>query len=228
MNTEPYNNTIYAETYNDIWVYPETIQKTVDTEIKIIERILKDKQSWLDVACGTGYHLQNTNTKAKKHGVDISSSMLAYADKNSKDVTYYCKDVTKGIKELGSFDLVSNLGFGYVHQKTLFDVLTFFKNIASVVAEGGDLLIGYDNPFSTLPKEYKNVHDKGVTTFKALIWDYKENETGIEYKNCISPHKDLIADTVKREFEEVIEFSIVSNWKPNFLLFKGKRKNYGT
>lgn len=224
MNTQPYNTSEYASTYNDIWVYPKTIQETVDKEISILEQLLHNKHTWLDVACGTGYHLQNTKTKASKFGVDVSNEMIQYAKQNSIDVTYYNKNVVNGISSLGKFDLVSNLGFGYVHQDTLYDVLTFFKNISNVVKNTGDLLIGYDNPFSTLPPEYKNVHDKGVTTFKALIWDYKENETGIEYENCISPHKSLIVNTLEKEYDEVIEFSIASNWKPNFLLFKNKRK----
>ena len=49
----------YSEIYNDIYLLDETHLQHTQYEINLIETLCKDKQSWLDVACGTGYHLNN-------------------------------------------------------------------------------------------------------------------------------------------------------------------------
>ena len=222
---DPYVTKKYVSQYNNIWVFPKDVKKSVDIEVRILEDILKNKSSWLDTACGTGYHLQQVTSKVKKSGVDKSESMLDYARKNLYDVSYYKQNIVKGLSNLGKYDLVSNLGYGYVHQKNLLEVLKFFESISNAVDIGGDLLIGYNNPGNWIPKDNEFKNTFGNVTFKAVIWDYYENDTNSLYRNCISPHKNLIIDTVGFDYEEIIEIELPTVWKKNVLLFKRKREN---
>lgn len=221
-NNKPYTTKKYAEQYNNTWVFPKGVKDSVDIEIKILEELLKDKKTWLDTACGTGYHLQNVKAKVNKFGVDKSKQMLDCIKSNN--ITVYQKDIVKGLNDIGTYDLVSNLGYGYVHQKNLLDVLKFFESISNVVSENGDLFIGYDNPGFWIPVEniYKNTF--GTVTFKAVIWDYYEQNTDTLYPNCISPHRDLIVETVGSNYEEIVDIELPTEWKKDALLFKRKRK----
>ena len=221
VTNKPYSTKFYAKKYNDIWVNPPEVKKSVDLEVHLIEHLLKDKTSWLDTACGTGYHLNAVQSQGAKAGVERSSKMLEVAD--SEGITFYKKDIVKGLKDLPKFDLVSNLGYGYVHQKNLLDVLKFFESISSAVAERGDLLIGYDNPGNWVPSDNVFKNTFGHVTFKAVIWDYFEEETNSLYKDCISPHKNLIIDTVGSSYEDIIEIQFPTEWKKDALLFKTKK-----
>jgi len=220
-NNKPYTTKKYAEHYNDIWIFPEGVKDSVDIEIQILEELLKDKETWLDTACGTGYHLQNVKADVKKAGVDKSRQMLdaAYRD----DITFYKRDIVKGLDDIGKYDLVSNLGYGYVHQNSLLDVLKFFESISNVVATGGDLLIGHDNPGFWLPRDNVFKNTFGDVTLKAVIWDYYEDATDTLYPNCISPHKNLIVETVGSAYEDIIEIELPTDWKKDALLFKAKK-----
>lgn len=220
-NNKPYTTKKYAEHYNDIWIFPEGVKDSVDIEIQILEELLKDKETWLDTACGTGYHLQNVEADVKRAGVDRSRQMLdaAYRD----DITFYKRDIVKGLDDIGKYDLVSNLGYGYVHQKSLLDVLKFFESISNAVAIGGDLLIGHDNPGFWLPRDNSESNTFGNVTLKAVIWDYYEDDTDTLYSDCISPHRNLIIETVGSAYEDIIDIELPTDWKKDALLFKTKK-----
>lgn len=220
-NNKPYTTKKYAEHYNDIWIFPEGVKDSVDIEIQILEELLKDKETWLDTACGTGYHLQNVKADVKRAGVDRSRQMLdaAYRD----DITFYKRDIVKGLDDIGKYDLVSNLGYGYVHQKSLLDVLKFFESISNAVATGGDLLIGHDNPGFWLPRDNSERNTFGDVTLKAVIWDYYEDDTDTLYSDCISPHRNLIIETVGSAYEDIIDIELPTDWKKDALLFKTKK-----
>lgn len=221
-NNKPYTTKKYAEHYNNTWILPDEVKDSVDIEIQILEELLKDKKTWLDTACGTGYHLQSVKSNVRKSGVDRSKQMLetAYTD----DITFYKRDIVKGLDDLGKYDLVSNLGYGYVHQKSLLDVLKFFESISSVVSKGGDLLIGHDNPGFWFPEDNITSNTFGDVTFKAIVWDYYEYNTNTLYPDCISPHRNLIVETVGSDYEEVLDIKLPTDWKKDALLFKRKGK----
>ena len=220
-NSKPYTTKKYAENYNDTWIFPEGVKDSVDIEIQILEELLKDKETWLDTACGTGYHLQNVESDVQRSGVDRSRQMLdaAYRD----DITFYKRDIVDGLDDIGKYDLVSNLGYGYVHQKSLLDVLKFFESISNAVAVGGDLLIGHDNPGFWLPGNNVFKNTFGDVTLKAVVWDYYEDDTDTLYPNCISPHRNLIVETVGSNYEDIIDIELPTKWKKDALLFKTKK-----
>ena len=143
----------------------------------------------------------------------------AYRD----DITFYKRDIVKGLDDIGKYDLVSNLGYGYVHQKSLLDVLKFFESISNAVATGGDLLIGHDNPGFWLPRDNSESNTFGNVTLKAVIWDYYEDDTDTLYSDCISPHRNLIIETVGSAYEDIIDIELPTDWKKDALLFKTKK-----
>jgi len=219
---QPYKNKKYAEDYNDYWVHQEDIKPSVDLEIELVENLIQGKKSWCDVACGTGYHLQNVNSKVKKVGVDKSKHMLDYAKLSDKTNTiYHQKDLVKGVDSLGSYDLVTAFGYGYSHQKTLTDVLKFIKNLANLTNKGGDVLIGYDgvpNFCDTLGWH----NGLGELKVKAIITDYYQ-ESGTDYIDCISPTKETIIESIYDDFESVEIIKLPVSWKNTLLHFRNKK-----
>ena len=219
---QPYKNKKYAEDYNDYWVHQEDIKPSVDLEIELVENLVQGKKSWCDVACGTGYHLQNVNSKVKKVGVDKSKHMLDYAKlSNKSNITYHQKDLVKGVDGLGSYDLVTAFGYGYSHQKTLTDVLKFIKNLAKLANKGGDVLIGYDgvpNFCNTLGWH----NGLGELKVKAIITDYYQ-ESGTDYIDCISPTKGTIIESICEDFESVELIELPVRWKNTLLHFRNKK-----
>ena len=219
---QPYKNKKYAEDYNDYWVHQEDIKPSVDLEIELVENLIQGKKSWCDVACGTGYHLQNVNSKVKKVGVDKSKHMLDYAKLSDKTNTiYHQKDLVKGVDSLGSYDLVTAFGYGYSHQKTLTDVLKFIKNLTNLTNKGGDVLIGYDvvpNFCDTLGWH----NGLGELKVKAIITDYYQ-ESGTDYIDCISPTKETIIESIYDDFESVEIIKLPVSWKNTLLHFRNKK-----
>lgn len=219
---QPYKNKKYAEDYNYYWVHQEDIKPSVDLEIELVKNLVQGKKSWCDVACGTGYHLQNVNSKVKKVGVDKSKHMLDYAKLSDKsNITYHQKDLVKGVDGLGSYDLVTAFGYGYSHQKTLTDVLKFIKNLANLANKGGDVLIGYDgvpNFCNTLGWH----NGLGELKVKAVITDYYQ-ESGTDYIDCISPTKETIIESIYDDFESVEIIKLPVSWKNTLLHFRDKK-----
>jgi len=219
---EPYKSKEYAADYNKYWVLKEDIKPSVDVEISIVEKLLINKKSWLDVACGTGYHLHNVKNKVEKFGVDKSKYMLDYAKSLSElDINFYQKDLTKDLKGLQAYDLVTNFGYGYSHQKNLQDVLKFIKNLSKLVIKSGDLLIGYDGvPDFITNNGWDN--DLGKVKIKAVVTDYYQH-SGTNYLNCISPTIDTLIETVRDDFKSVDVIKLPLKWKNTLLHLKDKR-----
>ena len=222
LSKEPYKSNWYAETYNKYWVTNKEIKPSIDLEVALVQNLLKNKNSWCDVACGTGYHLQNTNTNAKKVGIDKSKHMLTYAkDISDSSIEYRVEDIVTLLNISTTYDLVTNFGYGYSHQETLPDVLLFIKKLSALVCNGGDLLIGYDSvPEYSSIREWDN--GLGVLKVKAIITDYYQN-TGTDYLNCISPTKETIIETLIHEFTTVEIVTLPVTWKKTLLHFKGKQ-----
>ena len=221
---QPYENPDLAKIYEDRYIHHPDQKQDVNFEIRAIEKTLDyyDYESWCDVACGTGYHLQNVNSKVKKVGVDKSKHMLDYAKLSDKTNTiYHQKDLVKGVDSLGSYDLVTAFGYGYSHQKTLTDVLKFIKNLANLTNKGGDVLIGYDgvpNFCDTLGWH----NGLGELKVKAIITDYYQ-ESGTDYIDCISPTKETIIESIYDDFESVEIIKLPVSWKNTLLHFRNKK-----
>ncbi len=96
--------------------------------------------SWLDVACGTGRHLDYLRRDHHVTGVDISPGMLRVARRRLPGVHLVRADMRRfRLKE--SFDVVSCLYSAIGHLTTARDLSATFANFASHLKPGGVAIV---------------------------------------------------------------------------------------
>jgi len=219
----------YSEIYNDIYLLDETHLQHTQYEINLIETLCKDKQSWLDVACGTGYHLNNVQSDVLKFGVDRSPNMIRYARENTDStIGYVVSDINNFVLDI-PFDLVTFLWMGYVHQPSLTSVLNTIYAASEKVSKGGYFLMTFCDPlyiFENSPA--KEVFcGRGNINFDGLIWSYSDEVNKIQYENLIAPNKFKILDTLSSSYTDIEEVVYTKAnekyWKKSAFLFKGKK-----
>jgi len=219
----------YSEIYNDIYLLDETHLQHTQYEINLIETLCKDKQSWLDVACGTGYHLNTVQSDVLKFGVDRSPNMIRYARENTDStIGYVVSDINNFVLDI-PFDLVTFLWMGYVHQPSLTSVLNTIYAASEKVSKGGYFLMTFCDPlyiFENSPA--KEVFcGRGNINFDGLIWSYSDEVNKIQYENLIAPNKFKILDTLSSSYTDIEEVVYTKAnekyWKKSAFLFKGKK-----
>lgn len=220
MDNYPYDKEGYAGNYDNWYITADTTIEYVKDEIKIIEQVLENKTSWLDAACGTGYHLHNVNSNVEKYGLDRSSKMISIAQSRESELHLITDDLLTC--NLGrKFDLVTNLWYGYIHQSSVKEVKDFFLKMASLTEDNGDLILGVCDPFILMNnfREEKCPHKDNTMSIDAIIWSAKISGTQYEYKECIAPHPDLIRKWLTPLFKD---FKAIKYQERTIFLFSQK------
>lgn len=227
--SKPYTRA-YAEKYNNLYLLDEAHYQHTQYEIQLIEKLLSKKESWLDVACGTGYHLNNAADSVRKAGIDRSVDMIEYARNNSnKDIEYFVGDI-KESTITDSFDLVTFLWIGYVHSNSVEDAVDTLDAASSKVSEGGSFLMTFCDPMYILEShdERGNFLGRGDMTLDGVVWSYRDDINKLEYKNLIAPNRFKITERILPDYNHVVELVYPQKnsmyWKKSALLFTKKRK----
>ena len=82
-----------TSTYYDA-VYERGLGKDYAAEAALVAELLPGAKTLLDVACGTGLHLQHLVTRFDCAGVDLDEGMLAIARERCPDVPLHVGDMT--------------------------------------------------------------------------------------------------------------------------------------
>lgn len=210
LSKEPYLNKNVVDAYEDRYIHHPKVSKEISFEISLVEANVINKQSWCDVACGTGYHLRKAKGTFSRTGLDRSDMMMS---KHKKDTVHKVDYILADILEYtpdNQYDLVSNFWFGYSHQETLAQVLQFFNKMIDLTKQGGSVLISYHNQwniFDKIPLRTKEPMG-GIFNFEAMVWSYSEPEIPDSTYKCIVPHKELIVETFKPYFKsyEIVQY----------------------
>ena len=168
------------------------------TEIAL-ERCL---DSWLDVCCGTGYHLRLAAGNMRRIGVDREKAMLNTArTAQGHRADYHCRD-GMDLSGLGQFGLVTCFGSGYIHQGGVRQALDLLLSMAGAVSTEGEMLLSINDPLGIFRNiGYRTPAYGGEGRIMGFVWDYEEPDGGL-YSGCVSPHPDLILETLAPLFRE--------------------------
>lgn len=226
--SKPYTEA-YAEKYNNLYLLDEPHHQHTKFEIEVIESLLQDKKSWLDVACGTGYHLDTVKSDVEKTGIDRSEDMINYAKSNTnEDINYLVGDIKK-VKLKNVYDLVTFLWIGYVHSKSVPDAVNSLYVSSTRVAKDGNFLLTFCDPMY-LFESFEDRQDflgRGNMTFDGVVWSYRDDINKLEYKNLVAPNRFKIVEKIIPNFTDVVEILYPQEnsmyWKKSALLFTGKK-----
>lgn len=139
-----------------------------DEDLRFLNQFLqhiKPESSILDLGCGTGFSAGYfTKQGMKSEGVDLSSSMIAIAQRNYPDLKFYIADMTS-FKPEHEFDAVW-AGYSLFHfeqeffEQTLKNIKTYLKpgGILGLVMQEGDGEIEAEQPFKPTEKIYIHLY----------------------------------------------------------------------
>ena len=111
---------------------------------KLIVWIETHKQSsgrrLLDVACGTGHHLEFLSKSFNAEGLDLSPELLDLAQERNPGMTFHCADM-RTFDLSSSYDVITCLFSSIGYMTTLQDLQKAVSNMAQHLVPGGVLLI---------------------------------------------------------------------------------------
>lgn len=105
---------VMAEGYDDTNIRSLWARASTDFQIRLLADVLKNAQSWLDVASGTGYMLSRFPEVPERVGLDISPTMLEVTRRNAPGVTFVEGDFRARYPQWsGKWDVVSCMWWAY-------------------------------------------------------------------------------------------------------------------
>lgn len=153
-----------AEYYDVIYGFKDYIGEARAIADRAREKLGHQALSLLDVACGTGKHVKEFNLLGiKAEGMDISSGLIAQAEKNFPEMIFHSGDMTN-FNLNKRFDVVTCLFSAIGYCTTIQGLNSAVKSMAAHLNPSGLLLI---EPWFT-PEQWK------PDTVHAAIVDHPE------------------------------------------------------
>ena len=97
-------------------------------------------QRLLDVACGTGRHLEFLAKRFDAEGLDISPELLSFASRRNPGLAFHCADM-RDFKLPTRFDAITCLFSSIGYMTTVEDLNAAIANMARHLAPGGVLMV---------------------------------------------------------------------------------------
>jgi len=129
-----------ARYYDRIYAFKDYAGEAVRL-IKILDaRLDRGGRRLLDVACGTGLHLERLKERFDAEGLDLSSELLEIARSRNPDVVFHCADMRTF--DLGSsYDVVTCLFSSIGYMTTIGDLHSAVARMAHHLVSGGLLVV---------------------------------------------------------------------------------------
>ncbi len=167
-------------------------EKDYRSEARFLEKLVRRMgrstgRAWLDVACGTGRHLEFLRHAYRITGVDLSAEMLRVARRRLPGARLVRGDMRRFRLE-ETFDVVSCLFSAVGHLRTERDLRAAIRNLARHLRPGGILLV---EPWID-PSEFRSgyVHvfshaSPAVTVARMSVSSRRGNHSVLQYHYLI-------------------------------------------
>ena len=129
----------FAPFYDDMFAYKDYAGET-DYLVEVIRRHAPTARSLLDVACGTGRHLEYLRREFEVEGLDVNPRFLDIARHRLPGVTLHEGDMTE-FDLCRTFDVVTVLFSSIAFVRTVAAMERSIEALARHVAPGGLLLV---------------------------------------------------------------------------------------
>lgn len=131
---------VMAQYYDRIYAFKDYAEEAGQVVSWIDAHVRSDGTRLLDVACGTGMHLEYLSKSFTAEGLDISEELLAFARQRNPDLTFHCGDM-RNFDLQKRFDVVTCLFSSIGYMTTIEDLNAAVTNMARHLVPGGVLLI---------------------------------------------------------------------------------------
>ncbi len=196
--------------YYDL-IYSWKNYKEEDEKIKeIIRKYKKTKgNSLLEVACGTGRHLEYLKKEFECTGLDLNEEMLKLARKRNPEIKFVRADMMK-FRLDKKFDVITCLfsSIGYV--RTYKNLEKTLKNFSNHLKVGGVVIIEPWLSKSTYTKYSPHLtvyQDKDIKIARASISDAKDNISIMKMHYLIAERRKQVKHFVSIEKLGMFEIS---------------------
>ena len=129
-----------AQYYDAIYSFKDYEKECGQLEDIIEEHLRSGGRRLLDVACGTGGHLQFLSRQFRVEGVDVNEEFITIARERYPDLPFYCGDMRDFVAE-GAYDVVTCLFSAIGYMTTLPDLNAAVAHMAGHLLPGGLLIV---------------------------------------------------------------------------------------
>lgn len=201
----------YADVYDARFNVAEGYKHVADFEIEVLRQFLTVAESWLDVACGTGYFLSKF-PGTKRAGFDYSPAMLNLAKRRNGDALFLQQgDFRDAQPEWeNKWDLVSCMWGAYCYAESMNDINRLIRNLSDWTSEKGvcffPLIDIEDVLYWRQSLKYRNPDIQvfgGPQYVTGVIWSYEDSMHNKMHENLISPHIEYLIERFSRVFSRI-------------------------
>jgi len=176
-------------------------------ELFLLRMLTPQADSWLDVACGTGFFLRHGRGQANLTcmGLDLSPAMLALAREANPGTPFVEGDFLAPHPELeGRFALTSCMWGAYGLQESVAHIERLVENLIRWTRPGGTVFMPVFDPqrFVTLQAEGRLMEGVTLGSPDGTRWSYLEPD-GKLHEDVLAPPLERMRAMFEPAFESV-------------------------
>lgn len=200
----------YARDFEGRLIHPEPWRRKVSSEVSLLKKLLAERPGkWLDVACGTGYHLSRFPGTARA-GLDASPAMLALARRANPDALFFQEGdfLAERPEWEGQWDLVTCLSWSYSYVDSLRAVNVLLGNLARWTSAQGACFMPVLDPEYLAPglripyRHDKTMEPPGTLLITGVTCTLVE-ESGKRHDDMLMPQCEYMVAAFQDRFEQV-------------------------
>lgn len=196
----------YAARYEEKFLTGPLAASDAEYEVEALRTELTPGAAWLDVGCGTGFHLRQIEG-VHKGGIDRSAAMLEHARVGNPTAELVHGDFRQP-REVweGRWDVVSCLWYAYALVESLREVEAVLVNMAKWTHVGGTCLLSYADPSAIAGVQLPFVVERkwpGRIVITGITWEYEEPEEAKVHRGLLAPQGEWIREVLRMWFGKV-------------------------
>jgi SAM-dependent methyltransferase len=194
----------YAAAYDQNYLLGENFRECTELELSIVKQLLVGGQSWLDVACGTGYFLSRL-PDVERAGLDLSPAMLGVARRANPGVLFYEHDFRDEFGDLRDrWDLVSCMWYAYCYAESMDEIHRVIRNLASWTSPCGACFLPVCDPEAVCKIDIlypRAAH--GDLRISGVIWTWTDMPSGKYHRDLLAPRTEYLLEMFREFFNDV-------------------------
>jgi SAM-dependent methyltransferase len=197
----------YARSYTATYLLAERFIECTRYEESLLANLLGVNNSWLDIACGTGYFLSQF-PRVRRAGVDLSPSMLKQARLLNPQIPLRCADFRDPFVDWdGQWGFVSCTWYAYCYAGSVEGVTRVIRNMINWTMPRGTCFLPVCDPsvLCKVPISHRPPADSddGVIRVTGVAWEWIDQPSGRQHRDMFAPPVDFIVDLFASQFEKV-------------------------